>query len=613
MEDLTNDNIPFEGDKLRLLERIIACCQSGDQSGFAEAQSVLDNLRENTNFWVHTQSILAHSSCPHTVIFTLSTLQSVVAHKWAILDKDSQTSIRNFILETIVKWSSLATPTPLMKTCLKKANSVLVEIVKKEWTTTWHSAVSFLVQSSYQNELICLNNLRILKELSSEVFDYERKNMTSEEVGRLKEEFVREFESVFGLCTSVAKSCLAQPQAAAADLSLACLDTLHAFLSWMPPFYVLTTDLVEGVLLPLLNEKRFSLKALGCFDKVFKIEIPSVGQDPQLLEGIRVKVVRQFGFLVDALARTHDVSESLEAQRLSLTRREYRHLNFFQQSTQGFAVATSNFFATHLEWLLDWVTGQEAHVEIVDKLRQALSFMAACVEVRDPILFKNCIDFWLFLLTTSAKPADRPVLSLGYCTREQVLQQFGKSTSDMVVFLVTRVPKPQDIRVVIDEQGLPKKEEVVDSENAMLFEVVRDILRLYARDHAEAVQAVLGLKLEMEVGSSQWSYQNLNSMCWAIGCLADLKRDSAEKGFFSKCLISLIRFCGSKIDIEDKIVICTNIMHIITSTATTSRKQLPFSKWSLANCSSSLERRPPKSAKWPAPLCSTWPGRPVRR
>ena len=72
----------------------------------------------------------------------------------------------------------------------------------------------------------------------------------------------------------------------------------------------------EAVLLPLLREKKLSLRALGCFDKVFKIPVPTGGADESLLEDIRVRLVRQFGSLVDILSATHDIAESLETHQL---------------------------------------------------------------------------------------------------------------------------------------------------------------------------------------------------------------------------------------------------------------------------------------------------------
>ena len=65
----------------------------------------------------------------------------------------------------------------MKKTLLSKANSILVEIIKKEWNGTWKSAIKDIVQSSYQSQDICENNLLILKELSQDIFDFSKNSI----------------------------------------------------------------------------------------------------------------------------------------------------------------------------------------------------------------------------------------------------------------------------------------------------------------------------------------------------------------------------------------------------------------------------------------------------
>lgn len=47
-------------------------------------------------------------------------------------------------------------------------------------------------------------------------------------------------------------------------------------------------------------------------------------------------------------------------------------------------------------------------------------------------------------------------------------------------FEVLRVPKPQEVLITIDEGGLPRREELADTENLAMYEVVRETLRCFA-------------------------------------------------------------------------------------------------------------------------------------
>jgi exportin-1 len=566
MEELMNDQVPFEGQKIRLLESLVAGLSSSSQTHLNEATAALEALKTQTNFWVHTQAILQNSHDTQTIFFTLTALQEVVSKKWNILDASSRLQVRNFALETMLSWCSLEKPWPHVKLCLQKLNSVIVEIVKQEWRTTWKTALSDLISAAYKNEHVCANNLKILKELSGEIFDYERKNLPSHVIAELKQEFVGEFQSVYRLCSDVSKSYLANPQQVSPELITTCIETLQAFLSWMPPFYVLTTDLIDGILIHLISQKKFLLKVLNCFEQVFKIPITDFEADPVLAESVKVKLVLHFGIFLDVLASLYKLSDSFEVHRQSLLRREYKHLNAFQSTTQGFAVAIFNFFSTHSPWLFPWLLRQQAFLEILRKLRIALSYMASFTEIKDPILFKNCVDFWNFFLKNVYKNLDMPapLLSLGEPTFADIKKEFSNSVSEMIMIQVLRVPKPQEIRIIIDEQGLPCKEELTESENSMVYEIVRENLRLYALDNFEAVRQIIAFKLDMQVALVEWSYDNLNSICWAAACLADLKGTNDERNLFVNTLKALLTLCASKKSLEDKIVIASNIMHIVS-------------------------------------------------
>ena len=551
-----------------MLETMISGLNSGEQLKMNEATSFLENLKQNTNFWVHTKSIIQNTNDPNTIFFTLSALQEVISKKWGALEQTSQEQIRNFILESIINWCLIENPVGHVRLCINKMNSVLVEIVKREWRTTWKTALSDIINSSYRNENICANNLKILKELSGEIFDYERKNMTSDEIRELKNEFTNEFQKVYQLCSDVAKSYLQSPSSVNADLINICIETLHAFLGWVPPCYVLTTDLMDEILIKLLKEKKFIIKTLNCYEQVFKIPISDFEQDYNLSETVKMKLVQQFGNFLDILAANYKIHESLEINRLSLLKKEFRFLNYFNQTTQGFAMAISNFFTTHSVWLLEWIQQQSAFAEIVQKLKMGLAFMAAFTEVKDPILFKNCVDFWNYFLKNmnqdSKKGTTKSVLDLSEITFADIKREFSKPLSDMIMFLVMRVPKPQEIRIIIDEQGLPKKEELVDSENSMVYETVKEILRMYAFENYQTTKQIIIYKLETQVNFSDWSYDNLNSICWATGCLADLQMSADERNLFVNVLRILLSLCATKKSLEDKIVIAANIMHIVS-------------------------------------------------
>ena len=75
---LFDQNTPFTGPKLQALETFVAMMNSGDPAKMAQAREALENLRENTNFWLQTDSVIQHSQQVQTVFFALVALHAGV-------------------------------------------------------------------------------------------------------------------------------------------------------------------------------------------------------------------------------------------------------------------------------------------------------------------------------------------------------------------------------------------------------------------------------------------------------------------------------------------------------------------------------------------------------
>ena len=49
-----------------------------------------------------------------------------------------------------------------------------------------------------------------------------------------------------------------------------CLETLYAFLTWIPLYYIFEIDITENILIPLIKNQNFSLLSIKCLTEVFK-------------------------------------------------------------------------------------------------------------------------------------------------------------------------------------------------------------------------------------------------------------------------------------------------------------------------------------------------------
>ena len=91
--------------------------------------------------------------------------------------------------------------------------------------------------------------------------------------------------------------------------------------------------------------------------------------------------------------------------------------------------------------------------------------------------------------------------------------------------------------IVIDEFGNPTKEVIRDSENFALYEIMKDLMVNLTLLDWENTRQILTSKLEKQLDGSEWSFDNINSLCWAIGSISGTLKEAEEKNF----LITAIR------------------------------------------------------------------------
>jgi len=102
--------------------------------------------------------------------------------KWLALPEDQRISLKNYIVDLILKYSSAESLSKPMHNILSKCNSILVQIVKYEWNTSWRSFINDICESSTKDMNICENNFYILKMLSEEIFDHSKNQMTQHQI-----------------------------------------------------------------------------------------------------------------------------------------------------------------------------------------------------------------------------------------------------------------------------------------------------------------------------------------------------------------------------------------------------------------------------------------------
>lgn len=87
--------------------------------------------------------------------------------------------------------------------------------------------------------------------------------MTQQQITSLKKQMNDDFTTIYQLCDLILKN----RQQARPSLIKACLETLNAFLTWIPIFYIICTDLPEK-LIGILESDPHRNSALQCLIEI---------------------------------------------------------------------------------------------------------------------------------------------------------------------------------------------------------------------------------------------------------------------------------------------------------------------------------------------------------
>ena len=260
---------------------------------------------------------------------------------------------------------------------LARLNLVLVQILKQDWPHAWPSFICDIIESSKTGESLCENNMKILRLLSEEIFDFSKDTMVSRKADAMKESLAKEFQQVFELCCIVLTSSVSE------SLVEATLVTLQRFTTWITPNYIF-----ESRLIPNLTDKllvpAFRTAALDCLTEIVSLTgsidlqgnpIPiSLGEAYKLiLAELLVVFVQNLGMII-----------SLQCDLRTDYNRYSEHDSLFV-SRLGFFIST--FLMSHLK-ILENVGSEEVNNALVD----AHFYLIMISQVDDEEIFKTHSD-----------------------------------------------------------------------------------------------------------------------------------------------------------------------------------------------------------------------------
>ncbi|KAI1318160.1 Karyopherin transporter [Mortierella claussenii] len=529
-----------------LLDRVVRTMYNSTGADHKLAQQVLTQFQENPDAWRRVDAILDNSKDPQTKYIALQILEKLVQTRWKLLPPEQCQGIRNYTVGLIVKSSSDEATLVRERMLLSKLNLVLVQILKQEWPHAWPGFIPEIVVSSKSNLSLCENNMAILKLLSEEIFDFSAEQMTQTKTKNLKNSMCGEFSEIFQLCSEVLE------KANKPSLIKATLETLLRFLNWIPLGYIFETNIVENLRSRFLDVPQFRNITLACLREIGSLSVAADYND---------KFVILFNMVMTSIAKTIPIGGNIAEMYDNAGDDEQKYI-------ANVAMFITGFLNVHLKLVEN---PQNREVLLV-----AHQYLLKISQVEDREIFKICLEYWSKLVAELYEEIQQlpvmelPLLNLGAGMMHSAAGSvnlrknfYTEILARLRVVMIERMVKPEEVLIVENDEGEIVREVMKESDTITLYKSMREVLVYLTHLDCLNTEQIMSEKLTKQVDGTEWSWGNLNKLCWAIGSISGAMNEEAEKRFLVTVIKELLGLCEMKRGKDNKAVVASNIMYIV--------------------------------------------------
>lgn len=394
----------------------------------------------------------------------------------------------------------------------------------------------------------------ILKLLSEEIFDYSAEQMTQAKTKALKQTMCGEFSDIFTLCNEVLE------KANKPSLIKATLETLLRFLNWIPLGYIFETQIIDHLVNRFLEVPEFRNVTLKCLS-----EIGALNVGPEYNN----KFVILFQMVMTSVNRMVPPSTDLASAYENSDDDD-------QQLIKNLALFLTNFLSSHLR-LIETPESNEL-------LINAHLYLIKISTVDDREVFKICLEYWAKLVAElyeeiqSLPMGDiNPLMNLnlgsgmglngnqslvlnGVPLRKTI---YGEILSNLRLVMIEKMVKPEEVLIVENDEGEIVREFMKESDTIMLYKSMREVLVYLTHLDVADTEQIMTDKLAKQIDGSEWSWNNLNTLCWAIGSISGAMNEETEKRFLVTVIKDLLGLTEMKRGKDNKAVCASDIMYIV--------------------------------------------------
>ena len=524
-------------------DKIVQTFYTSNSQGWAQAEQVLDEFQRNEDSWLYVDKILQFSSSVQGKYIALSVLDNMVTGGWYELPQEQKLGVRNFLVGFILYVCEKNKPNESFM--LRKADLVLIEILKREWPDNWTSFLDELISSSQSSPQVCYNNLKILSLLAEEVFKPLKKNQTKAKALQLIYNLNANAEKICNFCTELLKMDYSS------EMTVASLNTIKLFLLWLPKDCFNSLELWGVLTLLSRSEPSIRYHVIQCLIQVLDLDFALV-ETIRSNERFSSSLISCFISIINQTAceiKTTDTKWYKFYLELPIDGEEY---------LKELAKFLTKFLINHS-------TAMDNTPNVRGIIYEAHRCILRLMELPNIEILEYTCEYWHQLVFKSlTKQQD-----IGYnLTHTHPLSQRRNSIDrdnfeffeEVREYLIWNLTKPDDIHnLFASTTGL-----IDESEQSNLYNIQRETLIYLTNLEYTKTLGMIQNEINQWLNQPITQIGHFNSVCWSIATLAGQLPSKIEDEFIITIMKIIMQIEEYNESLEMKTHIQYNMIYIIT-------------------------------------------------
>ena len=141
--------------------------------------------------------------------------------------------------------------------------------------------------------------------------------------------------------------------------------------------------------------------------------------------------------------------------------------------------------------------------------------------------------------------------------------KYGRFLFKLRHVIIDKMAKPEEVIVVEDENNEIVREMTKDTEVIAQYKTMREVIVYLTNLNYEETELIMLEKLDAQVQGGRFTWNGLNTLCWAVGSISGAMTENDEKRFLVTVIKDLLRLCEEQKGKDNKAVVASNIMYIV--------------------------------------------------